>query len=196
MSAYKPKKITLLPESENANSFFARTLRWLTTAGRAVIICTEIVVIGAFLSRFYLDRKNSDLSEVIRQQKAIFEATKEFEKEFAVLQKQLDLIKNLKLQNPSFKDKIEMLTSSTPENITYQNLTLKYDTKIKAAKASLIVTSFQDSALVSFIQNLALNPNIAKVEVKQIDKKPKVADFSVSIDITFAPDKPQTANAK
>jgi methyl coenzyme M reductase subunit C-like uncharacterized protein (methanogenesis marker protein 7) len=73
------KEISLLPDEENLNTLSARVLRYLTTIGRVIIILTELAVISAFLSRFWLDRKNADLSETIRQQKAILESTQEFE---------------------------------------------------------------------------------------------------------------------
>jgi len=49
------KEISLLPDEENLDSFSARAFRWLTTVGRYVIVFTELIVICAFLSRFWLD---------------------------------------------------------------------------------------------------------------------------------------------
>ena len=71
-----------MPDSYNPNSFNARFIKWLTTIGRWVMTLTELIVISAFISRFWLDRKNSDLSDLIRQKQAILESTQYFESEF------------------------------------------------------------------------------------------------------------------
>jgi len=72
------KELSLLPDSSNPNSFSARFIKWVTTIGRWVMTLTELIVISAFISRFWLDRKNSDLSDLIRQKQAILESTQEF----------------------------------------------------------------------------------------------------------------------
>jgi len=83
------KEISLLPSEENLNSPLAKITKWATSTGRVVIIFVELIVILAFLSRFSLDRRNADLSETLRQQKAILASTKDFENDYLSLQKRL-----------------------------------------------------------------------------------------------------------
>ncbi|MBU4397602.1 hypothetical protein KKC08_05560 [Patescibacteria group bacterium] len=85
MPANFKREISLLPKDQDNNSSTAKLIRWITTVGRVVIIFTELIVIAAFVSRFWLDRKNSDLSESIRQQKAILESTALFEVDYSTL---------------------------------------------------------------------------------------------------------------
>ena len=100
------KEISLLPAEENLNTFSARFLKWVTSVGRVVIVFVELIVIGAFLSRFWLDRKNSDLSETLRQQKAILASTQEFEKDYLELMdlKYKDVL--IKLKGGELNDEI------------------------------------------------------------------------------------------
>ncbi len=83
------KQISLLADAPFDLTLQGRIVNWLTTWGRAILVLVEVVVIGAFFSRFWLDRKNSDLSDDIRQKRAILESTLEFENDFRSLQKKI-----------------------------------------------------------------------------------------------------------
>jgi len=178
------KEISLLPDEANVNTTGARVIRWISTVGRYVIVFTELIVIGAFLSRFWLDRKNSDLSDVIRQQKAILGSTQQFEDDYNLLQKKLNSIRTYYTQQPEFQTKISTLVESTPPDITYESLNLTTgDDKNLAANLSL--TAFQESSIINFMTNLILNPKISSVDVNKIEKKPKESKYYIDITISF-----------
>lgn len=176
---------SLLPDAENANSLFARILRWTTTVGRFTIVFTELIVICAFLSRFWLDRKNSDLSEVIRQQKAILESTQDFEKEFILLQQRLVSIKELYSVRADYGSKIKSLVESTPPDIIYNLLSLRQDTDNKLITVDLDMVSYKEGSIIDFITNLVINPDIQTVSVNKIEKKPRDSRYLVQISLTF-----------
>ncbi|HOZ80982.1 MAG TPA: hypothetical protein PK370_02050 [Candidatus Woesebacteria bacterium] len=177
------KEISLLPAEENANSFQSRFLRWLTSTGRFVIVFTELIVIMAFASRFVLDRKNSDLSEVLRQQKAIIESTADFEKEYQQLQQRLSFIKSFYANQPDYKSKITTLVSSTPPDIVFDSL--KIETKDKDIVADLSVKAFDETGIINFITNLSTNPDIKQVTIKTIEKKSKDNNYTINIGIVY-----------
>lgn len=181
------KEMSLLPESENPRSFGARFFKWITTTGRVTIILTELVVISVFISRFWLDRKNSDLSEISRQKQAILESSTLFETEFTNLQKKLAYIKDFYSGEPQYNKQINSLISSTPSDLFYQNLTASTDetTKITTIDASLL--AYKEESIVSFITNLMLNPDINQVNVTKIEKKEKENQFSISLVLYFKP---------
>jgi hypothetical protein len=178
------KEISLLPDEENIDSFSARALRWLTTVGRYVIVLTELIVICAFLSRFWLDRTNSDLSEVIRQQQAILASTGSFETEYTQLQQRLNTIKNFYQNQPEYQTKIQALTDSTPLDITYTNLTLTQDTS-NHTTADIQFSAYQESSIVNFITNLIVNPQISSVNIQTIEKKTKENIYHVDLSLIF-----------
>ncbi len=181
----KPKKeISLLPEDIDLNSTSSRILRWVTTVGRVVIIVTELIVIGAFLSRFYLDRKNADLSEIIRQQKAILDSTQNFENEFTDIQTKLTTIKKVYSATPDYDVKIQNLVSSTPLDIKYERLTVKKSDNGQIS-ADISLFAYQEESIVNFITNLILNPETDSVNVKSIQKNSKENFYRVSISLTF-----------
>jgi hypothetical protein len=178
------KEISLLPSEENANSFLSKALKWTNTVGRVIIIFTELIVISAFVSRFWLDRKNSDLSEVIRQRKAILESTQDFEKEYGLLQQRLKIIKNNYLSTPGFDQNIKSLVGSAPDDISFNQMSLSLNDK-NLVNADFSTIAFKEDSIINFITNLALNPDIDVVNVLNIEKKTKENKYTIDINVVF-----------
>jgi hypothetical protein len=179
------KEISLLPESENPRSFSARFFKWITTTGRVTIILTELIVISVFISRFWLDRKNSDLSEISRQKQAILESTIPFEKEFVQLQQRLTYIKDFYSNQPDYSQQIDSLITSTPEDLFYDDISVSKDEKSNLITINTSLIAFREESIVSFITNLMLNPDIDQVNVNKIEKKEKENTYSILITLFF-----------
>lgn len=179
------KEISLLPEAENPNSLSTRIFKWLTTVGRWVIVLTELVVISAFVSRFWLDRKNADLSETIRQQQAILQSTQDFEAEFNSLQQRLKLIKDFYAKQPQYSQQINVLVNSTPKDLIYDTILVKHDNQSNQTTADASIIAFQEESIVNFLTNLMLNPDIESVNISQIEKKAKENNYSISVSVVF-----------
>jgi len=173
------KELSLLPEESNNNSFTARLIRYLTTVGRYIIVFTELIVISAFVSRFWLDRQNSDLAENIRQQKAILESTTEFETEYISLQSRLKYIDTQYKAQPKYVANIKSISSSLPQDVFLQNLSFS------ESNAQISVYSYQEDSLVNLIVNLSLNPDISAVDIRKIEKKTKDTRYFVDISLKF-----------
>jgi len=178
------KEISLLPDENNNYSLGARILRYLTTVGRVIIIVTELIVIGAFISRFWLDRQNSDLSETIRQQKAILESTQQFEKDFNLLSQKVANIKSISQSKTDFNPNLVSLANSTPSDIIFKNLSLNRDKKGNTT-ANLEIIAYQETSLVDFITNLTVNPDIKSVEINTIEKKLNDNKYTLNLIINF-----------
>lgn len=187
------KEISLLPESENPRSFGARFFKWITTTGRVTIIFTELIVISVFISRFWLDRKNSDLSEVSRQKQAILESIAPFETEFVQLQERLTYIKDFYQNQPDYNKQINSLVTSTPQDLFFEKLSVNRDEKTKLTIINTSLIAYREESIVSFITNLMLNPEIDQVNVQKIEKKEKENQYSISLTLLF---KPVSSNTK
>lgn len=178
------KEISLLPEAENPNSFGAVFFKWLTTVGRWVIVITELVVIIAFISRFWLDRKNSDLSEIVRQQQSILDSTKYFESEYTSFQERLKTIKEAYANQPEYDQYLLSLIKSTPQDLIYDTISAKKNSDNEVVTTASLISSNEDS-IVNFISNLMLNPDIKTVEINKIEKKPKENNYTILISLVF-----------
>jgi len=186
------KEPSLLPESENPRSFGARFFKWITTTGRVAIILTELIVISVFISRFWLDRKNSDLSEISRQKQAILESAVPFETEFIGLQKRLSYIKNFYSSQPEYNKQISSLISSTPTDLFYEKISVSADDETKTTTIDTSLIAYKEESIVSFVTNLMLNPDISQVEITKIEKKEKENQYSVSLVLYFKAAKAET----
>src|SRR3989344_7346869 len=80
MPAAKLAKINLLPKDSFDFSTLGKFLRWSLTTGRVLVVLTEFVVILAFGSRFYFDKRLNDLVEEIVQKQAVVDSYAEIEK--------------------------------------------------------------------------------------------------------------------
>jgi len=139
----------------------------------------------AFISRFWLDRQNSDLSEVIRQQSAILQSTQDFEKEYALLQQRLATLKSMYSQVPGYTERLNSLASSTPPEIIYKTLSVAQDPSTKDVTVSLNVTALSEDSMVKFINNLTQNPDITSVNVGNIEKKLRESSYDLTINLKF-----------
>ena len=178
------KELSLLPDEANSGSTSARVIRWISTVGRYVIVFTELIVILALLSRFWLDRQNADLSETIRQQEAILNSTREFETQYNLLQNRLKYIKTHLNTSPDYVGQVNSLTTSTPSKVVYESLTLQ-QTEDKRTTADLSLIAYEEEDLVNFITNLILNPDIQSVDIRSIEKKEKETRYSVNLQLLF-----------
>lgn len=179
----KKRELSLLPDKENPNSLVNRSLLWLTSVGRVVIIVTELIVVVAFMSRFWLDRQNSDLGETLRQQKAILDSTKEFEKEYLSLGQRINYIKNFYSTPDQLVPNLTAISQSIPNDVAITSIT---SSQINASPAFEISSfAYSQESIVNLIVNLSLNPQIKTVEIRRIEKKAKNNKFEVSLSVVM-----------
>ena len=95
MPVKKQKQINLLPQDEFEKSPVGRILHWAVTTFRTIVIITELIVIIAFLSRFWLDAKNADLNDIIGQNQTVIASYEDFETEFRGVQQRTKIFSGL-----------------------------------------------------------------------------------------------------
>ena len=181
------RDISLLPSREFNESVVGRLTNWITTSGRYVVIFTQLIVIAAFLSRFWLDRKNSDLSDEIRQGGAILQSTSSFEKEYRLLQSKLKFATTAIAQNQNLPAKLHLLSENLPRNIFFENLNLSKDKKGQSV-IKLQAISNSETDLVDFITNLTLEPTVDLINISNIEKGSRFSGYKFNLEIYYLPD--------
>jgi Tfp pilus assembly protein PilN len=161
MAAKKRKSINLLPQEEFESSTVGRILHWALTSFRIMVILTEMVVMGAFMSRFWLDAKNSDLSDAINVAKAQVMAYSDIEQEFRLDQKKLAIAKSL-YNETKYNESLYKISKAMPPDVSLVSLTFSGNSvQMKARSGS-------ERSIAQFTINLE-NTNIVKsVELSQI----------------------------
>ena len=123
----KESQINLLPQKEFAASTLGRILTWILSTFRIIVIVTEIIVMIAFLSRFWLDAQNTDLNEEIKRKQAAIAALLPFENNFKDIQKRLGVYSDLVINKPLMSDFLISFTSYLPPDIILTSVTFNTD---------------------------------------------------------------------
>jgi len=177
------KEISLLPDADNPNSVGEKIIYWISNILRYIMVFTELIIIIAFLSRFKLDQRNTDLSDRLRNQKYILETTANFEKEYRSLQQKLELIKTLYKEQPNYYDKIISIVNNTPSDIIYN--TLNVTNKDSKITVNLSVFAYQEEAIIDFINQLSLNQKIKAININNIEKKTRENKYNVTLSLNL-----------
>lgn len=151
--------INLLGDSEMDHTPLGRIVTWAITYGRYIMIGTEIVVLLAFISRFSLDRKLTDLKEEATQKQDIIEANAGFEREVRVLQDKLAKIKALLVAPVDPLDTLVAFQSLLPSGVYLQSFDLTRD------KITIQAIAGSTTAFAQFINNLRNARTITAVDI-------------------------------
>ena len=157
MPARSTKSLNLLPRSEFEVSFWGRFLKWALTAGRYIIILTELVVIVAFLSRFKLDQEASNLSEAIEGKKNVLGALKETEKDFRLLQARLAAGNSLVEKQIPVEEILREVNAEVPSGVSLNSVIVTTD------QVAIVATTATESAVGEFLAKTNDNSRWKKV---------------------------------
>jgi|SRR3989304_8873057 len=174
----KQREINLLPSEGFADSTVGRLVAWALTTFRYIVIATELVVIVAFLSRFFLDAQNANLREEIEQKQSIIAASSEFEKEFKEVQKRLTIYKTLTSQNSSLTKILNDFSKNIPEDVFLSTLS------ISEGKFFIEGLSPSEKSIIQFTVNLEKNagyPDVNLTSVATSRDDPSLLEFSLDV---------------
>ena len=116
--------INLLPKDSFEFSGVGKLLKWTTTVGRVLVVMTEFVVILAFASRFYFDKKLNDLSEVIDGKMAVIASYAETESQMRDILQRQSIVTNYLTSKIDVVNKISNLGKVLPAGVTLENVNL------------------------------------------------------------------------
>lgn len=161
-----PTNINLLQKSDLEHSAVGRITTWAVTYGRYIMIGTEIIVLLAFIARFSLDRKLTDLKEEITQKQAILVANGAFEQEVKSIQNRLSNIKTLTSDQTKPADLILFLQTILPRDVYLGSIDVSSDKLIMEAVAGTT------EGFSQFLTSVAGSRDIQGLEIGDIQKQP------------------------
>jgi len=156
-----------------------RILHWALSTFRIMVIITEMLVMGAFLSRFWLDAKNSDLNDGINVAKAQVSAYSDIETEFRATQKRLSIAKSLYLED-KFSLVMENVNLSLPPDVAINSVT------VSGSSVQLKCRSASERSIVQLLTNLENNNFLEKINLTQISSTPDndlIINFTVNANL-------------
>ncbi len=158
-------RINLLGQQDLEHTPWGRIVSWATTYGRYIMITTEIMVLLAFISRFSLDRKNTDLTEEVTQKQAILEANTSFETSIRSLQANLDTTKKLMINQSRPVDLINMMATLLPPDVYLTSLT------INNGKLTISASAGTTTGFAQFLSNLQATKQLQNVSLSDINRQ-------------------------
>jgi len=123
MTARK-KEINLLPKEPWETGILGQLIPWTLSVGRYVVVFVELIVISAFLYRFGLDRKLTDLNEKIKQKQAVVSSYGDLEAKFNRAQGQLQKIKATEEAPVKIDEVLDHISQITPADAAYDSITI------------------------------------------------------------------------
>lgn len=178
------KAINLLPRDSFEASSVGVILSWLLVFGKWSVIITQLIVMGAFLWRFGLDRQLTDLKKAIAKDVAIIKSYDQIERDFILTQKRLEIAREVIIDQNLILGNLDTIAKATPIDVWYEKLTISDKaTTFTAYSRSLVGFS----TLLSTLQN---DPKYSSVAIGKIqDGGTQGAQLQFEITLQNASDK-------
>lgn len=154
--------VNLLGNEDLIRTPTGRIITWAVTYGRYIMIGTEIIVLLAFVSRFSLDRKKTDLDEEIRQKQAIVEANTQLEKNIRNVHAHIEKIKSLLPDEHIAIDILFYTQSVLPPDVYLESL------NISKNKLTADVVAGTTQGFSQFLANMSGNPIVKNIDISEI----------------------------
>lgn len=180
-SKFATPEVNLLPGDELENKPQGKFLKWALTWGKRIVVMTELVVILAFLSRFWLDTTVADLNDEIARKKAVVQASAEFEKTFRAVSNRVEksVVIEKSLSSLTVYDKARALipVSILLNQITIDKRDVTFNGSAEERSLSELVSAFKDS------------PDFTNVSVERIARKGTVTTVDFALRATYGSQK-------
>ncbi|HEX9817848.1 MAG TPA: PilN domain-containing protein [Patescibacteria group bacterium] len=156
--------IDLVPQDPFFQTRLGRTLQWALSAGRYIVMFTELIVVLSFATRFYLDRRVTDLNQTIARNSALVQSYGSFEEEFRSTQEKINQYQQI-VQHENLAEVFPLLSQVIPAGVELQELA------ITAGQVSIVGQVLAQRSLNLLINNLQISPNFSNVVVNTIESQ-------------------------
>lgn len=167
-------EINLLPQDDLESRPGGKFLKWALSWGKKIVVLTELMVVLAFLSRFWLDSSVADLSEEIDRRKTIIQASSQFENEFKTTQSKINQVKTI-TNLPSPVVIYDITKSLISPQIMINEITIS-GTKVK------VQGSGEDRLISALVASFKSSQDFSEVILEKVSKQTKepYVDFSLT----------------
>jgi Tfp pilus assembly protein PilN len=176
-------RINLIPQDPFFKTAPGRILKWALTAGRYIVIFTELIVIISFITRFTLDRQDTDLNNSIHQKKVIIESYGDFEQQFRETQRKISDYQQIE-QLDNLADVFPSLTEIIPKGVVLENLSIQPD---QVFLSGTVLSQLSLNLLINNIQISKEFNNVVVRNVETIDEKTPGYLFTLEAKTSYAP---------
>lgn len=170
--------VDLLPHERFEFSPLGRFLVWALSTGKLVVVLTELVVIGAFVSRFWFDRKLSDLRQIRIQRTASVQAMEEVRARWERWQFLAEEINKANGSNFNAAERLARIQSLTPAGVEFGSIEIGSQS---ATLTGYIPGSDVFSRLFSAVKDEKSYSGVGVRKLEQSAERPPGFDFELEI---------------
>ncbi|MFZ5438222.1 MAG: PilN domain-containing protein [Patescibacteria group bacterium] len=156
--------INLVPKDPFFETLLGRGLKWALSAGRYIVMFTELIVVLSFVTRFYLDRQITDLNRAIFQKESVINSYGNFEQEVRAIQTRIAQYEEIE-QSANIADTFPSLAEVVPTGIKLDELVIYPD------RVALKGTVLSQKSLNILINNLQISPKFHNIVVSTIESE-------------------------
>lgn len=176
--------INLLPKDSFESSFAGRILEWALEIGKWTVIVTQLIVVGAFLFRFGLDRRLTDLRRSTQKEVAMIQSYSQVEHDFRLTQAQLDLVDPMIEQQEVMNSFLEYFSNIIPTDVWFERFSI--------TNRDIVITAYSGSinGFSQFLSALQSDKRFSSINVSSIEGGTvEGAQLQFEISMKFAEDK-------
>lgn len=178
-TAHGVSSINLLPKDSFEFSITGKALKWAITVGRVLVVLTEFVVLLAFGSRFYFDKKLDDLNELLVQKQVQIAAYSQVETDFRKVLAKQEPIEAYEKGGLGFSEKINGLTTILPAGTVLENLSLSDKNLTMSGMAQ------SEYGFAQFLTGIKKMSGVASVSLKETSFDQTLGGVKFNIQVTF-----------
>jgi hypothetical protein len=170
--------IDLLKSQGSSQKLLAKAIKWLLSAGRYLIIFVELVVLIAFLTRFFIDAQIVQTTEEIARRVPFVEGSKPTEVLIKKTQFQLSTIRQLRANSPEFDAIIQSIADQTPGGISLSKIIFESGTD----KTGLTIEgeATTNLELSNFVYGLKTNNSFSDVGIINVELDNELLNFTIT----------------
>lgn len=187
-AAHKPPtlKIDLIHPQGTQPKLLNRAFKWLLSSGRYIVIFAELVVIGAFVSRFKLDSDLTALQDSIKEQVPYIQSLKADEDLLRQTQFQLSTVKKIRSDTPNWQNILEKISHLTPVNTKVTNVGFDRVQKYPDTTFQINGQATSNTELAAFLKGLQNDSSFNNVSLTNLSYDRQLVIFTLSGGITNA----------
>ena len=163
MSIASPNiQINLLPTSAFERSAAGKIIAWFFNIGKYLLIVIELIIISAFIFRFFLDKKLTDINEGIKEKHQELQSFGNLERDFLALQEKIANLKKLEGQQLPFAQSLTAISQFMPSDIYLTKFSLNQE------DLSLEAISLSEASLSTFLLGLQKSERFEEIDLTSL----------------------------
>jgi Tfp pilus assembly protein PilN len=181
MSAKKTRlsiNLDLLHPQSNPAGLSKKITRWLFTSGRFIFIIVEAIVLGAFLSRFFLDNNIANRKKAIDQLIPYIQSLKQYEIAVSNLQIKLAFLNSFFDKRADYTFLLNQISLKTPSGVRFSDLSLKKIDDV--VKMDISASASNNGDLLALLSSIKRDPNFSNTTLSSIGFDGTEITFNIS----------------